>query len=368
MKLARRLHQRLPPWAHRLLKPALFVAGLPRTQELVLLEGEERSGGKPLRAAFAGPADLKETVLKRAFAPGARERDLGPIPVWLSSAAIAARAPEADLVVRRVPPHYEGLGRRGVLARLPAWVPMRVDLRDEACLKRGKEKLARMRGKAKRAGFTVADARREADFAEFYDRLHAPYVKDRHGEAASLQSREETMAKLKSGAWRLLAVKRGAQTVAAGTVEFGGTQARFWQLGVRDGDRALLEEGAADAVYAAVLDAARARGCASLHLGHSRPFARDGVLEYKRMLGAYVSGGRDERRGSIELSVSRRGPGLDDFLADNPMIALEPDGRCGLRGYVRGADEAGERARWWHARYCFKNNLGLQVLSLDGEL
>lgn len=368
MTLTRRLHQRLPPWAHRLLKPAMFVAGLPRTQELSLLEGAERSGGKPLSVAYAGPADLKETVLKRAFAPGATERALGTVPVWLSSATIAARTPDADLVVRRVPAHYEGWSRRGVLAVLPAWVPMSVGLKDPECVKRGKEKLARMKAKARRSGFTVASARRGSDFAEFYDRLHAPYVKDRHGEAAGLQSRQETMAKLRSGAWRLLAVKRGTETVAAGTVEYDGARARFWQLGVRDGDRALLEAGAADAVYAGVIDDARARGSEHLHLGHSRPFARDGVLEYKRMLGAYVLEGRDERRGSIELSVSRRGPGVDDFLADNPMIALEPDGRRRLRAFVRGADEDGTRARWWHDRYCFKNTLGLRVSSLDADL
>lgn len=367
MTLTRRLHRRLPPWAHRLLKPALAVAGLPRTQEFALLEGAERSGGKPLRLAFAGPADLKETVLKRAFAGGAAQRALGPVPAWLPSSALAARAPEADLIVRRVPAHYEGMPGRGVLATLPAWVPMRLDLKDPECAKRGKEKLARMRAKAKRSGFTMAAARRKTDFPWFYDRLHAPYVKGRHGEAASLQSREETMAKLRSGAWSLLAVRRGAETVAAGTVEHDGVRARFWQLGVLDGDRALLEAGAADAVYAGVIDDARERGCESLHLGHSRPFARDGVLEYKRMLGAYVSEGRDERRGAIELSVSRRGGGVDDFLADNPLIALEPDGRCGLRAFARG-DADGERVRWWRDRYCFKNTLGLRIQSLDGDL
>lgn len=357
----------LPSWAQAMLRPAVFLLGAFRRHELVLLEGPERSGGKPLRIAFAGPADLKEAVLKRAFGGDIEERPLGAIPVWLSSSAIAARAPEADLVVRFVPAHYEGLPRRGVLARLPAWVRMQIDLQDEACLARGKEKIARMRNKAKRAGFTFALASRDSDFIDFYDRLHAPYVKDRHGDGASLQSREETLAKLKSGAWQLLLVKSGGTTVAAGTVEFDRAAARFWQLGVRDGDAALLEAGAADAVYSFVFDESRARGCATLHLGHSRPFARDGVLEYKRMLGGYVVNSRDERRGSIELSVRRLGPGAADFLTENPLIALDPDRRYRLYGFTRGGREAArERADWWRARYCFKETLGLSVFSLAG--
>lgn len=357
----------LPAWAQALLRPAVFLFGAFRHHELSLLEGTERSGGKPLRVAFAGPADLQDAVIKRAFGAGATARALGPVPVWLSSSAIAARAPEADLVIRFVPAHYEALPRKGVLARLPAWVRMQIDLRDEACLARGKEKLARMRNRARRAGFTYAFAGRETDFVDFYDHLHCPFVKDRHGEGASIQSREETLAKLRSGAWRLLTVKSGDTTVAAGTVEFDGVHARFWQLGVRDGDRSLLEAGAADAVYAFVLDEAVARGCATLHLGHSRPFVRDGVLEYKRMLGAYVANARDERRGSVDLSVRRLTPGADDFLTENPLIAHDPDGRYRLYGFTHGGREAArERAAWWRARYCFKETLGLSLFSLAG--
>lgn len=348
--------------------PARFVLGLARRHELVLLEGAERSGGKALCVAFAGGADIKGSLIMRAFGGRVMERPLGAIPVWLSSRAVAARAPEADLVVRRVPAHYECLPGRGVLARLPVWVRMRLDLRDPRCAARGKDKLARMRSKARKAGFTFEIARERAAFEDFYDRLHVPYVRDRHGEAASLQSRKATLAKLRTGAWVLLTVKREGEVAAAGTAQFSGAEARFWQLGVRGGERALLEAGAADAVYCYVEAEARARGCSTLHLGHSRPFARDGVLEYKRMLGGYVDGG-DERRGSLELSVRRMVPALADFLADNPLIARESDGSCRLYGFVRGgAKEANERAEWLRSRYCFMDTMGLKVLSLDAGL
>lgn len=367
MRRLQTLRRSLPPWVQRCLSPAAFVFGALRRHELVLLEGPERSGGKPLSVAFAGPADLKDAVRKRAFGAEVKESPLGPVPVWLSSSALAARAPAADLVIRFVPFHYEGLSRRGVLARLPAWVRMQIALRDEACIARGKEKLARMRGKAKRAGFSFALASRESEYVDFYDRMHAPYVRDRHGDGASLQSREETLAKLMSGAWRLLLVKSGESALGGGTVEFDGKTARFWQLGVRDGDPALLEAGAADAVYTFVVDEARARGCEILHLGHSRPFTRDGVLEYKRMLGAYVLNSRDERRGSVDVSVRRLSPGASDFLVENPLIAHDPDGRYRLYGFTRGGREAArERADWWRARYCFKETLGLSLFSLAG--
>lgn len=331
-----------------------------------MLEGAERSGGKPLSIAFAGAADLRASLAKRAFGARVTERRLGAVPAWLSAEAIAARAPGAHLVVRRLAPLLERLPRRGALARLPVWVRVRIDLKDPECAARGKEKLARLRGKARKAGFTFAYAGEEADYAHFYDRLHEPHVRDRHGDSTSIRSREETLARLRTGAWKLLTVRSGGMAVAAGTVAFEGGTARFWQLGVRDGDPALLAAGAADAVYAFVVSEAEARGCATLDLGSSRPFARDGVLEYKRMLGGYVFDGRDATIGSFELSVRRLEPGLADFLAENPMIARDPDGRCRLYGFVRDAGEAGERAAWWRARYCFKDTLGLRVFSLAG--
>lgn len=369
MNRLRRAHRKLPPRLQALLRPALFVLGSLRRHELTVLEGAERSGGKPLTIAYAGTPDLKDALVKRAFAPGATQRSRGTIPVWLSSRAIGQLAPRADLVARRVPAHYECLPRAGAFARLPAWVGMKIDLRDPACAAKGRQKLARMRGKSSKAGFTFAIASGEAAFAEFFDRLHAPYVRLRHGESAALEGREETLAGLRRGALRLLTVRRGDEAVAAGTVEFDGPTARFRQLGVRDGDPALLESGAADAVYAFVMDEAARRGCATLHLGSSRPFARDGVLEYKRMLGAFLFKDENASRGSLELAALRWSGGLRDFLGENPLIAEETDGRCKLYGFVPGGDEeARKRAAWWRARYCFKDTLGLRVFMTDGPV
>lgn len=369
MNLLRRVHRGLPPRVQALLSPALFALGLLRRHELVIIEGAERSGGRPLRVAFAGTPDLKDTVMKRAFAPGATERSRGTIPVWLSSEAIGRLDPKADLVIRRVPAHFECLPRGRALARLPAWVGMKIDLRDPECAAKGREKLARMRARTRKAGFTFHEEDGEDAFVAFCDRFHAPHVRGRHGEGAALEDRAETLAALRRGAWRLLSVKRGGETVAGGTVEFDGATARFRQLGVRDGDPALLEAGAADAVYEFVLAQARERGCATLLLGGSRPFARDGVLEYKRMLGAFVYRRPEPSRGSLELLVRNLRPGLADFLADNPMIGEAPDGRLVLYGFSSGgAEKARERAEWLRPRYGFKGTLDVRVVPLDAAV
>ena len=347
----------------RLLDPARFLAGLVLRHSLYLLEGPERSAGKPLKILFAGPEDLRNSVLKRAFGPGASERYLGRVPLRLSCEAIAPRAPGADIVVRHTRHALEGLPRGSVLARLPAWVRTEIDLRWPECLARGKQKIARIGRATGRAGFSAERARSEAEFVDFYDAMHLPFVLSRHGQAASVQKRGEVLAGLRTGRVELLLVKKDGQVVAGGTVEFTGRRARFWQIGVRGGDPALIEAGAAGAVYYHVLSLCRERGTAVLNLGHSRPFVRDGVFEYKRMLGAYIASGWYS---GIDLAVPRLTPGAVDFLADNPLITLEADGRIGLRGYVcGGADEARALAARWRRMYCFMGTIGLRVFVLE---
>lgn len=358
----------LPPSAGRLLFPFRFLLNLARSHDLVLLEGEERSGGKPLRIACTDTAALKDYLLRRAFRDGARERPLGKVPSWTSAARIRELAPEADLLFWYVRPALGGLPRAGALARLPAWVYVHVDLSSPECLARGKEKFTRSGNALKKAGFAAGGARGEADFADFYERLFLPYVQSRHGENAVAQSREETLDGLRRGGWELLVIRRGDEIVAGVTVEISGPCARFWQMGVRDGDPGLLAEGVSDAAYHHMLAVCRERGVKVLNLGSCRPFAADGVLEYKRRFGGYVAPGGTAGRGFFDLDLFRMTPGAADFLAANPLIAAEPGGGLSFRGFARGSrEEILAQTERWRDRYCFMGGLELRVTALEEE-
>lgn len=361
------LYLALPPSVACIGFPVRFLLNLARSHDLVLLEGEERGGGRPLSVLCTDTAGLKDYLLRRVFREGARERPLGRVPTWWTSAQVRALAPEADLLFWYVRPALAGLARAGVLARLPAWIPVHVDLQAPECLARGKEKYTRSGNALKKSGFTADLTRDENDFEVFYERLFLPYVISRHGEHAVAQSRAETRAGLRGGGWELLAIRRGGEMVAGATVEFSGSRARFWQMGVRDGDPKLLAEGVSDFVYHHMLSVCRERGVSTLGLGSCRPFVRDGVLEYKRRFGAYVAQGESEGRGYIDLEVLAPGPAVSDFLAENPLIAVEPDGCHRFYGFARGSEEAiRAQTEKWRDRYCFTGGLELRVIPLDG--
>lgn len=359
------LYLGLPPSVLRVAAPARFLMNLSRRHDLVLLEGAERIGGKPLSVVCTDTAALKDYLLRRAFRDGVRERPLGSAASWMTSAQVRALAPEADVLFWYVRPALAGLARGGVLARLPAWIPLHVDLSSPECLSRGKEKYSRSGSALRKAGFSTDISRGEEDFRFFHEKMFLPYVTSRHGENAVTSSLEETLTGLKRDGWELLLIRRGGEMLAGATVEFSGSNARFWQMGVLHGDAKLLAEGVSDAVYHHMLTTCRARGVKTLNLGSCRPFAQDGVLEYKRRFGAYVAKQASDGRGFFDLEVLRPSPGGIDFLAANPMIAVEPDGRHHFYGFARGnEEELRAQAGQWESRYCFNGSLDLRVFRL----
>lgn len=349
----------------RALLPARFVYNLARSHRLILVEGEERAGGRPLRVLCTETAALKDYLLRRLFREGARETFLGTVPAWATAERVRALAPEADLLFWYVRPALAGLAREGALARLPAWIPVHVDLGSPECAARGKEKLTRSGNALRKAGFTADITRAEADFSDFYERCFLPYVRSRHGENAVVQTRAETMAGRARAGWELLALRRDGVIAAGATVEFSGARARFWQMGVRDGDPELLAEGVSDFVYHHMLSVCRERGVGVLNLGSCRPFVQDGVLEYKRRFGAYVAQGDSAGRGFFDLHLLRPSAAALDCLAANPVVAVEPDGSHRLHGFARGsADEIRAAGEKWRDRYCFSGSLDLTVVTL----
>lgn len=345
--------------------PARFLYNLARGHRMFLLEGAERAGGLPLRVLCPDTAGAKDYLLRRLFREGARETFLGKVSAWAGAERVRALSPEADLLFWYVRPALAGLAREGALARLPAWVPVHVDLGSPECAARGKEKLTRSGNALKKAGFAAEVTRDERDFADFYERAFLPYVRSRHGENAVVQTLAETMAGRARAGWELLALRRDGVIAAGATVEFSCERARFWQMGVRDGAPGLLAEGVSDFVYHHMLSVCRERGVRILNLGSCRPFAQDGVLEYKRRFGAYVAQGESAGRGYFDLHLLRPSAAALDCLAANPVVAVEPDGSHRLHGFARGsADEIRAAEEKWRDRYCFSGSLGLTVVTL----
>jgi hypothetical protein len=127
---------------------------------------------------------------------------------------------------------------------------------------------------------------------------------------------------------------------------------------VKDGDPAHVKAGVLAALYYFSMSHLINKGYQRLHLGATRPFLRDGVLQYKKKWGTRIVG--SSRRWFV-LNPLRNIIGVKAFLANNPFV-FESD--SGLNGalFVGQAPSFSDDEVYKLQEYC--HELGIQSVKI----
>jgi hypothetical protein len=279
--------------------------------ELWSIEGEERTSGLPLTILCGVTGVDRNYLLGLIFGPAYRERRLGRFWLWNLGKAIAA-APECSLVLVDACESHLRLAGRADWFLIPAWVLGTVGLpRDAAATHKVNGDLRRIR----RHGLVGEISNDPAQFDDFYHNMHVPYVAETFGDCAAVAPYERLRAEFERGF--LLLVKNQEKTIAGQVVMRLPEGPCFRDMGVRDGNRDYVRDGAACALYHFGLQHLQESGCTSASFGWSRAFLRDGVLVFKkkwsqRLVGSYPNG--------FALRVVAQRPAVRAFLGNNPFI------------------------------------------------
>ncbi|MEU2309386.1 hypothetical protein [Streptomyces misionensis] len=175
-------------------------------------------------------------------------------------------------------------------------------------------------------GWTVETSTSVADFHHFYDAIHLPTMRRRHGRSA--RSMDEDMAReclLRRGV--MLFLREGDRRVAGMLCRYGpGASTLTVRLaGVLDGAEEHYANGALAALYPALIDWAGQHGLRRLDLSGCEPFVSKGIFQFKRKFHPLVELPRTHFRDKrLWLSVRRDTPAVRDFLVANPVIAEDP--------------------------------------------
>jgi hypothetical protein len=292
-----------------------------------LLHGAERDSGTPLAILFAGQLENKNYLAHLAFAGSPMEVSFGRR--WLRQLLPpgATRPPnEADLLVVEMPERLRQRYEHGFEYFIPCWVGGEVAFAHAferwQRSKNAKEDLRRMR----KHEMTYEVTRNPAAFERFYTQMYLPYVYNIFGDHAFLMSREEMVAAQDHAELFLLKVR--GEVVLGQIVVYEPNRARAWSVGVKDGDRSHLKSGAMKALDYLLFQYLAEKGYQSVHMGASRPFLRDGALNYKKRLGMRLT---DYGSRGFAVRCRAESLGARAFLAGNPFIHV--DGRR-LKGAV----------------------------------
>jgi hypothetical protein len=137
--------------------------------------------------------------------------------------------------------------------------------------------------KIQKHGFTMEQTSSRESWDEFFSRMVVPHALARHGSSSWVPSLR-FLRKLEQVATLHMILQGGRRVAGACTVARGAT---VWLplMGVRDGDPALLRQGAAVATLALPLQWARQQGFQRVDAGRTSPFLTDGIHRYKRNWG-----------------------------------------------------------------------------------
>ncbi|MFI0983628.1 GNAT family N-acetyltransferase [Streptomyces sp. NPDC021093] len=173
----------------------------------------------------------------------------------------------------------------------------------------------------------VADS--DADFAYFYDRMHMPTMRARHGDSARSEGRATAHAEIyRKGALFFLRQSGERVVGALCRVQPAGRTLVLRLVGVADGDLAHYHGGTYTALFLYVLQWAARNGMARVDLGGCEPFISKGTFQFKRKLHPeVVLPANHFRHKRLHFTVVNDTEPVRRFLVENPVIALDAQNR-----------------------------------------
>lgn len=171
----------------------------------------------------------------------------------------------------------------------------------------------------RRHGYEYVIKRDEKAFEEFYYRMHEPYIRSIFGnEGACLDSFLHKRAASEN--FELILVQKKSKPgeyLTGFLIIYDPEGPRLWSLGVRDANDDIVREGGISALYTFCFQYLTERGFTTANVGGSRPFLRDGILNFKRRRAQRIIACQWE---SFGLKILRFTPGVKSFLLQNPFI------------------------------------------------
>lgn len=285
--------------------------------ELWIVDGNERSSGLPLSILCSAYGEDKNYVLDLMFGDSHRERYLGRFWLWHISKAIPATASGCSMVLAEILESQMRFTGSGDCLYIPTWVVGEVKLpRDAAATHKVSGDLRRIR----RHGFQAEITRDPTRLDDFYHNMLVPYGTKRFGLCADLAPYERL--KKAFPCCDLLLIKNQEQSIAGQLIWYQGECPQLWEMGVRDGNENYVKDGASNALYHFGLQHLQGKGYKKAWLGWSRPFLRNGVLQYKRKWSQKLTVSANY---GFAFRVLSHTPATKAFLCNNPFIFKRDD-------------------------------------------
>jgi hypothetical protein len=279
------MYRAIPPSVRGFAHPIAVQSVLLRRlrPEIWIVSGEEQSSHLPLSVCIYVATNENRVYLQNLiFGSSFEARFAGRTWLWNVFKKTPKDAGDCSVIIADVHERHLKLAgaRAGVV--IPTWVRGYVDL------PRGREVMNRdsvkdIQRRIRRLGYEYEVTRDLKSFEYFHQNMYLPYSKGRYGDGAVMMTKEVIRADFDKG--ELILIKKQGEYISGVLLTYDGEIAKMPYLGVRDGSWELVSEGAISSGYEFALQHLESIGCRKLILGQSRPFLKDGVLQFKKKYG-----------------------------------------------------------------------------------
>ncbi len=363
-RLAKAIYGRIPAPLRRMLGPLVYCYRMYEElrPKFWIAESSGRDDGVSVAVLCVAGTWDRSFVLGEVLGEGYRERCVGRTWLWNLPNVWADAGADCCAAVIRVRAAFRRLLGPAKWLRIPAWVDGEVDLplAPQVLASGNVKKDLR---KIQKYEMTFEVTRDIEKFDDFYQHMFVPHIARAHGRGARIWPREFVLEHFRDG--ELLLVNKEGQSIAGGVISYAETVPLLALMGVRDGNRQFVREGAIGARYHFTFRHLEEKGFSKVALGRSRAFLDNGVLRYKKKLGIRLVGPTE---GYFYLRVPRDSEASRALLKDNPLI-FESDGS--LYGAVfletEGHPLSGEDLRRLRREYLYEGLSRIRIVTLDSS-
>jgi hypothetical protein len=282
-----------------------------------LLSGQEIHSQQQLTILYTGIIQNKCYIARLAYDENYQEQYLGK--KWLWELSFKRPCFNESLVITEVHNILYSWFSRKIDFYIPGWVEGKVILPGDLLrFVKTNRSLNHTRQNFTKNRLYPQIVSGPSQLFDFYQNMYVPYIHGVHGNRAFIESYPHI--KKMFGNCQVLQIKKDDMSVAGCLFQVSKTKARLLVLGVKDGNRDFVKQGAIGALYYFTFKHLLERGYTSVHLGKSRAFLNDGILIFKKRWGLRITGLSGM---GFAIKVLSGTDGVKGFLYNNPFIFKE---------------------------------------------
>lgn len=311
----------------------------------------------PFSIIFAGGEKNKFYLADMIFGKGRWTEDyIGHLWLWTVYSILRRFRWKFELGIIEVNRKFARFFRRSFF--VPLWTGGILDLTDEKRNQLSRKK--RDIRKIKRYGFTAEITTEPARFEDFHKNMYLPFVKVSHGQHAFCATWEDINSAMKES--ELLLLKWEGTYIAGAIIHYKNGLAHLWINGLAEGNMEYLKVGAIGALDHFAEKRILEKGYSHMHYGGSRPFLKDGVLNYKKDRGLIL---RDSVPKGFLLTPFNNS--AMSFFLENPFIHIKDEKLTGAV-FRMGGNLDSDSLREIYREFFIKGMARLDIFIIDGIL